>query len=123
MDNEKLRMEFSQRLKECLKATNIPQNKWVSTIAIWFNRCPRNPMFARKWLSGDSMPTRANMRVLAECLKVRVEWLEYGIGTKQAPSPKLQAYINEVVTLLASMPENKRAIALNILRVLRDGAI
>lgn len=123
MDNEKLRTEFSQRLIECLGEIDIPRNKWISTIAVWFNKCPRNPMFARKWLVGDSMPTRANMRVLAECLKVRVEWLEYGIGTKQAPSPKLQAYIDEAIELLASMPENKRAVALNILRVLRDGAI
>ena len=118
MDNEILRIEFSQRLIECLEETEIPRNKWASTIAVWFNKCRKNPMFARKWLSGESMPTRANMRLLAEHLNVRVEWLEYGIGTKHALSSELQAYIDKAIESLASIPENKRAVALDILRVL-----
>jgi len=120
MDNEKLRIEFSQRLVECLDATGIPRAKWVSTIAVWFDKCPKNPMFVRKWLAGDSMPTRANMRLLAQHLDVRVEWLEHGIGAKHAPSPELQAYIDEAIELLASMPGTKRATALAILHVLSD---
>ncbi len=33
-----------------------------------------------KWLTGASIPERDNMEFLASWLKVRVEWLEYGLG-------------------------------------------
>ncbi|GLU38855.1 hypothetical protein Pssp01_29480 [Pseudomonas sp. NBRC 100443] len=33
-----------------------------------------------KWLTGASIPERDNMEFLANWLKVRVEWLEYGLG-------------------------------------------
>lgn len=119
MENEQIRAGFAQRLNECMSETGIERHKWVSTIAIWFNKSPKNPMFARKWLAGDSMPTKANLRILAQKLGVREEWLEYGIGAKKVLSTDQQLLIDEVTTLLGEMSPSDIDQAINVLRALK----
>lgn len=36
------------------------------------------PHAARKWLQGEAIPTQDKLRVLAEWLEVRAEWLRFG---------------------------------------------
>lgn len=42
-----------------------------------------------KWMTGESMPGRSNMRALAEWLGVRAEWLQYGDGAMEASALSL----------------------------------
>lgn len=118
MDNDQIRSDFAARLTECLRDSGIERHKWASTLAIWLGKSPKNPMFARKWLAGDSMPIKANLRILAQQLAVREEWLEYGIGAKEALPGEKQALINEVTSLLSSMSKDDIDQAINVLKVL-----
>ena len=116
MKNEDLRQEFAARLKECLDESDIYPYKYVSTMAIWLGKPTKNPMFARKWLNGESMPTKINLKVLAENLGVREEWLEYGTGSKYEIDAERQKYIDEVADLLESMSPDEVDRAIKALK-------
>ena len=117
MKNEDLRQEFAARLKECFDESEIYPYKYVSTMAIWLGKPTKNPMFARKWLSGESMPTKSNLKVLAQNLEVREEWLEYGTGSKYEIDAERQKYIDQVTDLLESMSAEDVDKAIKVLKV------
>ena len=121
MNNDEIRANFAARLEECLQESGIPRHKWVSTIAIWHDKSPKNPMFARKWLAGDSMPTKANLRILAQQLGVREVWLEYGIGQKEPLPDAKQAVIDEIAEILSAMSSDDIDQAMAVMRALRKG--
>ena len=110
-----LRDEFAARLKESLEDTDIPRNQWARTMARWLGKKEDNPMFARKWLNGDSLPLKENLQELARQLGVRAEWLEYGIGQKQALAPEKQDLVDEAVEILKGMTAEEMDRAIKIL--------
>lgn len=68
-----------------------------------------------KWLRGESMPEKDNMRQLAAWLNVRAEWLEYGDGEMIVPpsramltGPELGAAI-EAARIKKNIPKNALA--------------
>ena len=100
MDKDLIRQAFTQRLIEALNDKNVEPHRRAATLAKWVGKNPKNPEFARKWLTGRSMPQRDNLTVVANCLEVRIEWLEYGIGAKSRKNQR-----DEVMALLDSVTD------------------
>lgn len=88
------RQEFSKRLHQSLdRAGYTPDSP--TALARFFNaRYDGKPITvhaARKWLVGEAIPTQEKLRVLAQWLDVRVDWLRYG-GENATTSNTQQAY-------------------------------
>jgi len=82
MEKERLRQQFAARLSEALNEAGIDSPRRASTLAKWVGKNTKNPEFARKWLTAQSMPQKNNLTMVANKLGVRAEWLEYGTGSR-----------------------------------------
>lgn len=84
--NEKLRQQFSDRLKRELGKLGLPLGS-PTQIAHEFNmRFPGRKVAAqtvRKWLFAEAIPTQAKLLALAEWMQVSPQWLRYGIGARK----------------------------------------
>lgn len=73
--------EFSQRLVKALKDAKIESGS-PTIFSREFNRRyngkPISIHAARKWLTGESIPTQDKLRLLATWLGVSTEWLRFG---------------------------------------------
>ena len=112
MKNDQVKQEFSDRLIEALEESGIRDDKYASTMAMWVGKKGKNPYFARKWMTGQSIPGKANLKILAKELSVREEWLEYGTGQKQALDEERQNYVDQAVELLKRMTPEEMQRAL-----------
>ena len=85
--NEKIRQQFSERLKKEFVRARLPVSS-PTQIANEFNR--RYPLYKvaaqtmRKWLFADAIPTQARLLALADWLEVSPQWLRFGMGTRRA---------------------------------------
>ena len=109
MNKELIRQEFSQRLVEALDDKDIEPHRRAATLAKWTNKNPKNPEFARKWLTGRSIPQRDNLIIVAQQLNVRAEWLEYGVGPKTQQDR--QAEVRELLEASTATDELKELIS------------
>lgn len=79
----KEREGFTQRLRECLRRSGRAESS-STALAREFNRVYSGTQVTtnavRKWLTGQSIPTQDKLRVLADLLGVRTQWLRYGNG-------------------------------------------
>lgn len=75
-----LRAGFVKRLKKAMADAGIAEWGAGARLA---KIAKTTPKAVSKWLNGESMPGRSNMQAVAEHLRVRVEWLEYGNGEPQ----------------------------------------
>jgi transcriptional regulator with XRE-family HTH domain len=84
--NEKLRQQFSERLKKELMRMGVPISS-PTHIANEFNgRYPAAKVTAqtvRKWLLADAIPTQARLVGLADWLGVSPQWLRFGTGSRK----------------------------------------
>lgn len=71
---------FSERLNLSLDNHGVPMRGRASAIHQYFvsKSSPLSITAIRKWLTGDSFPSRENIIVLSKWLNVSPEWLEYG---------------------------------------------
>jgi hypothetical protein len=83
MRKEEIRQLFSQRLIKSLNAMGVEPSRRAPTLARWVGKNTKNPEFARKWLTAQSMPQKDNLLIVAKKLAVRAEWLEYGLGSER----------------------------------------
>jgi transcriptional regulator with XRE-family HTH domain len=87
MTNEKLRQQFSARLKKEFIRVGLPVSS-PTQIANEFNaRYPAAKVAAqtvRKWLLADAIPTQAKLVGLADWLGVSPQWLRFGTGVRKA---------------------------------------
>ncbi len=87
MTNEKLRQQFSARLKKEFIRIGLPISS-PTQIANEFNeRYPATKVAAqtvRKWLLADAIPTQAKLVGLADWLGVSPQWLRFGTGARKA---------------------------------------
>lgn len=87
MTNEKLRQQFSARLKKEFIRIGLPVSS-PTQIATEFNaRYPATKVAAqtvRKWLLADAIPTQAKLVGLADWLGVSPQWLRVGTGARKA---------------------------------------
>src|SRR5690606_29408480 len=77
VQSEKIRADFVRRLKEALAQAGIAEWGAGARLA---EIAGTTPKATSKWLNGEAMPGRKNMLAVAEALRVRVEWLQYGEG-------------------------------------------
>lgn len=75
------RSAFSERLKKAIVNFD-PALLSATVLAKEFSRRSRHSSVgltaAHKWLAGEAIPQQEKLRVLANWLKVPVEWLRYG---------------------------------------------
>jgi len=93
--NEKIRQQFSDRLKKEFVRAGLPVSS-PTQIANEFNR--RYPLYKvapqtmRKWLFADAIPTQARLLALADWLDVSPQWLRFGMGLRKAVKPSEAAF-------------------------------
>ena len=78
------RAAFAQRLNAALAAVDVPASATV--VQREFNaRNPKQPVTshaARKWITGESIPSQQRLQILSAWLKVTPNWLRFGDDTK-----------------------------------------
>lgn len=79
-----LRDAFVIRLKQAAAGAEIPDWGLGARLAMITGKTAKA---ASKWLNGESMPSRASMRQIADALHVRVEWLQHGDGMPFPTAP------------------------------------
>lgn len=90
---DEMRKAFVARLKIALAANEIPERGAGARLAEIVKSTPKA---TSKWLNAESMPRGTNMRTVAEALKVRAEWLEYGVPPMREGDPdSFDAWIGE----------------------------
>jgi hypothetical protein len=74
------RTAFAQRLNAALAAADVPASATV--VQREFNiRNPQQPVTihaARKWITGESIPSQQRLQILSAWLKVKPNWLRFG---------------------------------------------
>ncbi|ATR83801.1 hypothetical protein CS390_15260 [Pseudomonas sp. HLS-6] len=90
---DEMRKAFVARLKIALAANEIPERGAGARLAEIVKTTPKA---TSKWLNAESMPRGTNMRIVAEALKVRAEWLEYGVPPMRDGDPNsFDAWVGE----------------------------
>jgi SOS-response transcriptional repressor LexA len=87
------RLEFSRRLKQAIQDAGWKRHGSATRLA---SLCKVTPKAAGKWLNADSMPEHDKMVVIAQELRVRAEWLEYGIGAVRNDAPMESSNVTPV---------------------------
>lgn len=78
------RKEFSERLQQALENANMSSDSPTQLSRDFnahFQGQPVTVHGARKWLMGEAIPTQEKIRVLADMLNVKIEWLRFGSGS------------------------------------------
>lgn len=70
-------MDFAKRLDIACKQKGLPEKGRGTQLA---SVCKVTPKAVSKWLNAETMPSTANIYLLAKFLAVTPEWLTYGIG-------------------------------------------
>jgi len=109
---DEMRKAFVARLKIALAANEIPDRGAGARLAEIVKSTPKA---TSKWLNAESMPRGTNMRIVAEALKVRAEWLEYGVPPMREGDPdSFDAWVGEQLreggNVLAKPGSKHRAI-------------
>lgn len=87
--NEKLRGQFSERLKREFKRLGLPLASPTNIAGEFNKRYPGRkvvPQTVRKWLGAEAMPTQEKMVALADWFGVSPQWLRFGSGERRAAS-------------------------------------
>jgi hypothetical protein len=75
------KQEFSKRLRDSLKRAQI-QARGAAAVAREFNLrydgTPITAQAARKWLTGEALPSQDKLRALSMWLEVSAHWLRFG---------------------------------------------
>ncbi|MGP6462821.1 S24 family peptidase [Pseudomonas parakoreensis] len=100
IDKNSPREKFSQRLHEALDNVGIRTHGRGADILAKLRSygIEKTPQAVSKWLNGGAIPEIGTMRVMAEWLGVRREWLEYGIlpvteGDKTAAGTNVHSHL------------------------------
>lgn len=85
VDKNDLRAAFTTRLHEALddagvrtRGRGVDIHKHLKSVGVY-----KSPQAISKWLNGDAIAEADSMVVLCSWLKVRREWLEYGVLPKR----------------------------------------
>lgn len=122
------RQAFSQRLHNALKRHHVSPDS-PTQLAREFNLRhggdPISTHAARKWLTGETIPTQDKMRTLADWLGLTAQWLRYGddndgLGTGQAPIThgRLTARDAHLIDELLQLDEESRTLIHALIRLI-----
>ena len=91
VDKDDLRAEFSSRLHEALddagirsRGRGVDIHKRLKSVGVH-----KTTQAISKWLNGEAMAEADSMVALCDWLKVRREWLEYGVLPKEQTTEKV----------------------------------
>jgi transcriptional regulator with XRE-family HTH domain len=91
------RAQFAQRVNTALAARDMPLS--ATALQRAFNeRYPELAISvhaARKWIAGESIPTQARLRAVADVLQVSATWLRFGeeLATSKNKSLSVQEHM------------------------------
>lgn len=100
-----LRSAFVARLKKALAHAGI--GEWGAG-AYLASATGKTAKAASKWINAESMPGRANMLRIAEELRVRAEWLQFGEGAMTAEAETHNKNEKESNVVAADFSRNSR---------------
>ncbi len=75
------KQDFSKRLKEAMRRARVDAaspTRIAREFNLRYHGDPVTTQAARKWLSGQSLPSQDKIRVLAGWLDVPAQWLRFG---------------------------------------------
>jgi transcriptional regulator with XRE-family HTH domain len=128
--NEKLRVQFSERLKREFKRQGLPLTSPTNIAGEFNKRYPSKkvvPQTVRKWLGGEAVPTQEKLLSLADWFEVSPQWLRFGTGVrsekKRGPeeTPDIPSGRPELATifkLLTQLSSSDLKLAENLIRSL-----
>lgn len=106
VDKNELRAAFTARLHEALddagvrtRGRGVDIHKYLKSVGV-----DKSPQAISKWLNGDALAEADSMVALCSWLKVRREWLEYGV------LPKEQTGDSNVRQLVSGLESNVREV-------------
>ncbi|NLD14488.1 MAG: helix-turn-helix transcriptional regulator [Gammaproteobacteria bacterium] len=117
-----LRAEFSARLKRALSHSGV--SEWGAGVRL-AEIAGVTPKASSKWLTKESIPSRANMVKIADALGVQVQWLEYGEGPMQSSGSEAcgAGAAADIATLFGQVTPKTRSVLERIKRLEREGRL
>lgn len=107
VDKNALRAAFTERLHEALDDAGVRTrgrgadiHKRLKSVGV-----DKSPQAISKWLNGDAMAEADSMVALCSWLKVRREWLEYGVLPKELNSEHTPQPENHESSNVSAMPQ------------------
>ena len=116
------RAQFAQRVNTALAARDMPLS--ATALQRAFNeRYPELAISvhaARKWVMGESIPTQARLRVLADVLQVSATWLRFGEEAEASKSKSLSAQEHMLVQQFRKLSDTQRTHVLALVQIAAD---
>lgn len=128
--NEKLRMQFSERLKREFRRLGLPLTSPTNIAGEFNKRYPGKkvvPQTVRKWLGGEAMPTQEKLLSLAEWFEVSPQWLRFGTGTRaekrgssddESTADQTRPELAVIFDMLTQLSNSNLKLAENLIRSL-----
>ena len=122
MNSLEERMAFSERLRQALSNGGYSPRS-PTELAREFNQRFKGQSVtvhaARKWLHGESIPTKEKLRALASWLDVPADWLRFGNGaSRENGGIDTSMTDQKASSLLNQLDEHHRQLGLEVLRAL-----
>ena len=112
------RAQFAERVKTALAARDMPASATVLQRA--FNeRYPELAISvhaARKWVMGESIPTQARLRAVADVLQVSATWLRFGEEAEASKSKSLSTQEHMLVQQFRRLSTTQRTHVLALVQ-------
>jgi transcriptional regulator with XRE-family HTH domain len=116
------RAQFAQRVNTALAARDMPAS--ATALQRTFNeRYPELAISvhaARKWVMGESIPTQARLRALADVLRVSATWLRFGEEAEASKSKSLSAQEHMLVQQFRRLSDIQRTHVLALVQSVVD---
>jgi transcriptional regulator with XRE-family HTH domain len=107
------RVEFAARLNSSLREAGFPttMSAFVKEYNLRADGASVTIHAARKWLSGEALPTQEKIHIIAKWLGVSAQWLRFGENDSSpwdasALEPRDVQLLNDI----RALPEEERAI-------------
>ena len=116
------RAQFAQRVKTALAARDIP----TSATALQRTYNERYPELAisvhaaRKWVMGESIPTQARLRAVADVLQVSATWLRFGEELATSKNKSLSVQEHMLVQQFRRLSDTQRTHVLALVQSVVD---
>ena len=112
------RAQFAQRVNTALAARDMPAS--ATALQRTFNeRYPELAISvhaARKWVMGESIPTQARLRVLADVLQVSATWLRFGEEVAVSKNKSLSVQEHMLVQQFRRLSDTQRTHVLALVQ-------
>ena len=116
------RAQFAERLKTALAARDMPAS--ATALQRTFNeRYPELAISvhaARKWVMGESIPTQARLRAVADVLQVSATWLRFGEEVAVSKNKPLSVQEHMLVQQFRRLSDTQRTHVLALVQSVVD---